>query len=207
MTLQHSQDAGYGLILASASVTRARLLHNAGVMVHIDPADLDEGALTQELRVSGKGPEDVACGLASAKAVTVSQRYPKARIVGADQIMVSSDRWIEKPATQEIARVMLLELRGRSHRLISAVAVATDEQVLWNHVSTATLRVRWFSEEFLDDYLHRVGSEVTEVVGACRLEGEGVQFFDHIDGDFFTILGLPLLPLLTYLRNEGVIMT
>lgn len=193
------------VVLASASSVRARLLASAGIAFTIDPAIIDEDRIKREARADGSNAEDAARRLAAAKALTVSARHPGAIVVGADQMLAADGRWFDKPRDRDDARENLLFLRCREQRLISAVAVGRDGTLPWQIIDVARLWMRAFSEGFVDDYLDRAGDEVRQSVGGCKLEGYGIQFFERIEGDFFTILGLPLLPLLTYLRAEGVL--
>ncbi|MCC7046665.1 MAG: Maf-like protein [Alphaproteobacteria bacterium] len=192
-------------MLASASTARAELLRRAGVAVAIEPARLDESEIKASMRAQGATAAAVADALAEAKAGRVAGRHAGALVIGADQMLTCDGRWYDKPADRAAARRQLLEMRGRPHELISALCVVRDGTCLWRHRETATMAMRAFSEAFLDDYLDKAGQEVLESVGAYRLEGPGIQLFQRIDGDFFAILGLPLLPLLAYLRAEGVV--
>lgn len=189
------------LILASASRSRSALLRAAGVAFDIAPADVDEAAVKRDMTTAG--PEAVASALARAKALAMAATSPQALVIGADQMLECEGRWFDKPADRDAARRQLLALRNRGHRLISAVAVASGHKVLWECRDDANLVMRDFSEAFLDTYLDAVGSAVQSSVGAYQLEGLGAQLFESVDGDFFTVLGLPLLPLLAFLRREG----
>lgn len=182
------------------------MLEAAGLAFAVVPADLDERAIRETLAAgdSSVEPADVAEVLARAKAETVSRARPGV-VIGADQVLALGDEVFEKPAGIEEARAHLLKLRGQTHQLHSAVVLAEAGEVAWAHVDTASLTMRTFSLTFLDDYLSRVGTAVCQSVGAYQLEGVGVQLFERIDGDYFTILGLPLLPLLAELRLREVI--
>jgi nucleoside triphosphate pyrophosphatase len=193
------------LVLASASETRRRLLTAAGVSAETLVAGVDEAAIKHSLEREGAAPAEVARTLAELKAVRVSSRRPGALVIGADQVLVLDDRCFDKPADLAAARAQLLALRGREHRLLSAVAVALDGQGIWRHQEEARLRMRPFSDGFLDDYLARAGDDVLGSVGAYRLEGLGAQLFAGIRGDYFAILGLPLLALLDFLRGHGAV--
>lgn len=188
------------IILASASSVRSRMLIDAGVEHTCDPADLDETMLKKQWSGSAQG---LAQHLAEEKARAVSLRHIDHLVIGADQVLVFGEDIFDKPGTLEKAREQLSALRGGEHHLISAVSLARNGVVVWSHADQATLRMRSFSDAFLHDYLHRVGDQVTSSVGAYHFEGLGAQLFETIDGDFFTILGLPLLALLTALRAEG----
>ncbi len=191
------------LILASASRSRSSILTAAGIAFDIVPADVDEAAVKSDM-VSAS-PEAVAAALARTKALSVAAGSPRALVIGADQMLECEGRWFDKPTDQPTARRQLLALRGRSHRLISAVAVAFGNRILWECRDNARLAMRDFSETFIDSYLDTAGSAVLHSVGAYQLEGIGAQLFESVDGDFFTILGLPLLPLLDFLRREGIL--
>lgn len=193
------------LVLASGSAARAQILRNAGVAFEPDPADVDETVIKDACRADGLSADEAALRLAEAKARAVAVRRSGAVVIGADQLLVSGTTWFDKPASPAAARASLLALRGGRHRLVSAVAVARDDAVLWRHVDLAELTMRPYSEAFLDWYMPRATASDLQVVGACRLEGLGIQAFERIDGDFFTILGLPLLPLLDFLRREGLL--
>jgi septum formation protein len=194
-----------GLVLASASRIRAVLLQNAGLTVTIDPAAVDEAAAKESLRAAGAGPAVAATSLAELKARRVSPRHPGRLVLGADQLLECDGAWFDKPVDLAAARCQLLALRGRRHRLYSAAVALQDGERLWHHVGEASLTMRSFGEPFLDDYIDRCGADLLGSVGAYRLEGLGVQLFAAIAGDHFTILGLPLLPLLDFLRGRQVL--
>lgn len=202
---QTAKDAAAILVLASASVTRADMLHRAGVDCAIDPAHVDEDEIKRAMRESRASAADLAEMLAELKARKVSARHPGALVIGSDQVLDCQGKWFDKPADRSAARAQLLELRGKMHELISCVCVLRDGQRLWHHIGRARLTVRPFSGAFLDDYLDQTGAAVLQSVGAYQLEGLGAQLFSRVDGDYFTILGLPLLPLLDFLRNHGVV--
>lgn len=192
----------YPLILASKSSARATLLSNAGLQFETGTADIDERAAEQPLVEAGASAQDIAQLLAEVKAMDVSQRNPGALVVGADQTLGLGDKRFNKPADDEAARRQLLELAGQQHQLHSAIAVVKDGETLWRHVSTATLTMRSISPQEVGRYMAKVGETVRSSVGCYQLEGLGVQLFEKIEGDYFTILGLPLLPLLAYLREH-----
>ena len=194
-----------GLVLASASAVRARLLAAAGVDFQIEPAELDETFLKQACRTEGRHAADCALALAEAKARQVAARCGRAVIIGADQLLVCSDAWFDKPADLGQARAQLQALRGRTHELVTAVCVVQEKSQLWHAVSSPRLTMRYFTDTFLDDYIPAEGADIIGSVGAYRLEGRGVQLFEHIEGDYFSILGLPLLELLGFLRTKGMI--
>ena len=193
------------LVLASASPFRKTLLHNAGIDCITQPADIDERAVEAPLRESHVGPEDTALVLAETKAVTVSEARPSDLVIGADQTLSLGDEILHKPADMEAARRHLLHLSGKTHQLHSAVVLARDGETLWRHVSTANLTMRSLDPGFVGRYLSRTGDIALSSVGAYQLEGLGVQLFEKIEGDYFTIIGLPMLPLLDQLRNLEVI--
>ena len=194
------------LILASASKSRARILEAAGLAFIVEPPGLDETAMRQA--VSGEGtldPRDVAEVLARAKAEAVSDLAPQAYVIGGDQILALGKTMLSKPDSMEAARRQLLDLSGKTHTLHIAVALATNGDTVWAETTVATLTMRKLSPQYIGRYLAAAGDEVLSSVGAYQLESLGVQLFDKIDGDYFSILGLPLIPLLDTLRREGVI--
>lgn len=191
------------LVLASQSSARAALLRDAGLKFTVDVAGIDEAAVRHDLR--NQKVEVVAGTLADGKAIEVSRRNDDALVIGADQILECDGVNFDKPRHTAQARDHLSALRGREHRLVSAVSVAQNGTILWRHVDIARLTMRDFSKNFLDDYLADQGDSILDGVGAYKLERLGVQLFSRIEGDYFTILGLPLLPLLAYLRSQGVV--
>ena len=193
------------LVLASASKIRARVLNGAGLAFEIDPAMIDEGLIKNSLCADNASPREIASVLAETKATVVSRRHPSAWVIGADQVLVLDDAILDKPADPREAASQLRRFRGRSHELISALCVAYGHGPVWRHTESVTLHVRDFSEQFLSAYLSNAGEGILASVGAYRLEGLGVQLFSQIDGDYFAVLGMPLLPLLTFLRDRGVI--
>jgi septum formation protein len=193
------------LVLASASAARARLLQGAGIEFVRDPASIDENAIKAAARERNSAVTATATALAEAKAMVVSKRHPGAFAVGADQILECDGEWFDKAADLDDAVKILEMLRNRTHRLVSAVVVVIDGVRVWQNVETARLTMRSFTDSFLRSYMEEMGLGALETVGAYRLEGVGVQLFSRIDGSFFTILGLPLLPLLEFLRHEDVI--
>ncbi len=193
------------IILASSSPFRKALLVNAGVDVEAIAAGVDERALEAPLQDSGVSPEDVALVLAEAKAADVSEKHPGALVLGCDQTLSLGDEVFHKPADMEGARHHLLALSGKTHQLNSAAVLARDGNVLWRHVGIANLTMRPLSPAFIGRHLARVGKKALGSVGAYQIEGEGVQLFEKIDGDYFTIVGLPLLAVLAELRQLGAI--
>ncbi|SOD98954.1 Maf family protein [Caenispirillum bisanense] len=193
------------LILASGSRTRQTLLSQAGVPFAVDVPRVDEDAVKAAMRAEGAPPGDVAEALAELKATRVSPKHVGALVVGCDQMLACEGTWYDKPTDRAAARDQLLALRGRTHELISCAVVVRDGERLWHHVDRARLTMRPFTEAFLDEYLDRAGDAVSQSVGAYQLEGLGAQLFARVQGDYFTILGMPLLPLLDFVRNHGVV--
>jgi septum formation protein len=194
------------LILASESKSRARILEAAGLAFIVEPPGLDEATMRQA--VSGEdllAAHDIAEVLARAKAEAVSDLARQAYVIGSDQVLALGDTILTKPDSMEAARRQLLDLSGKTHSLHTSVAVATNGEAIWAETTIATLTMRKLSPEFIGRYLAAAGEEVLSSVGAYQIEGLGVQLFEKIDGDYFSILGLPLLPLLDTLRREGVI--
>jgi septum formation protein len=191
------------LILASASYARARLLRCSGVDFAVEPAQIDETSLKRRFRAVDRSASDCALALAEAKARWVSARHPRALVIGADQILVCGSEWFDKPEDLGAARGQLRALRGRTHVLETAVCAVRADERQWRVADAPRLTMREFGDAFLDDYLAAEGEAVLGSVGAYRLEGRGVQLFERIEGDFFSILGLPLVPLLAFLREQG----
>ncbi|MCL4766135.1 MAG: septum formation protein Maf [Hyphomicrobiaceae bacterium] len=197
----------HSIILASSSPTRRRLLKAAGIDFTADAACVDEAVVRETLTADGETvePGDLAEILARAKAEDVSARHPEAVVIGADQVLSCSGELFGKPGSMGAARETLLALRGRTHQLHSAVAIAGKGEVRWAMVETAHLTMRAFSIAFLGSYLAQAGGDVLDSVGAYKLEGPGIQLFERIEGDYFSILGLPLLPLIGELRAREAI--
>jgi septum formation protein len=193
------------LILASASASRQAVLRAAGLTFAIQPAHIDEAEVKRAARGDGASAEQAALLLAELKARRVASDEPGALVIGADQILVCDDQWFDKPADGPAAAVQLRALRGRAHALATAVVCVRDGQRVWQHVAQPCLTMRSFSDPFLDDYLTAEGDAVTTTVGAYRLEGYGVHLFERIEGEHSTVLGLPLLELLGFLRHYGVL--
>jgi septum formation protein len=191
------------IVLASGSATRRVMLEQAGVDFVVDTAPVDEAGIKQAMAGETNDPATVALALAEVKALRVSPRHPGKLIIGADQMLDCDGRWYDKPEDPAAARAQLAALRGRRHRLNSAVVAVRDGQVVWRHVQAAHLTMRAFSDDFLDEYLAAVGPAVLASVGAYHLEGRGAQLFSAVDGDHFTILGLPLLQVMQVLRDNG----
>lgn len=193
------------LVLASASPFRRALLENAGLVFQARAAEVDERALEQPLEAAGASPVDVALTLAEAKAKDVARHFDGALVIGSDQTMSLGPRVYHKPKDLAEAADHLLSLSGKTHSLNSAVVLVRDGEVVWRHVSSARMSVRVLSRGFIERHLARVGDKALASVGAYQLEGEGIQLFEKIEGDYFTILGLPMLPLLSKLRDLGSI--
>jgi septum formation protein len=193
------------VVLASASAARSALLRAAGVPIVVDVAAIDEIEVKASLRTAQASAATIAETLAELKAQRVSRRHAGELVIGADQILEFDGAVLDKPADLSEARRQLLAIRGRRHELLSAVVLVRDGQRLWHYVGRAHLQMRDFSEPFLDDYLRSVGNAALSSVGGYQIEGLGAQLFASIDGDYFTVLGLPLLPLLDILREHGVL--
>jgi septum formation protein len=199
-------EIGLGqIVLASASTARASLLRAAGIDFTIEPAAIDEATIKREARRGGESAIGVAVILAAEKARAVSQRNPDSLVIGSDQLLASGTAWLDKPRDLGEAREQLLGLRGGTHVLATAVCVAQEGVPVWHATSTPELTMRHFSEEFLDEYLAAEGAALLGSVGAYRLEGRGVQLFSRIHGDYFAILGLPLIELLGFLRERRLL--
>jgi septum formation protein len=187
------------------------MLDAAGIACDVVPADIDEAALRRQHLLarpgSGDTAGDIARMLAKAKAEDVSRRHPQAVVIGADQVLALEGDLFSKPDSAASARRDLLRLRGRTHTLHSAVALARGGKTDWSHVATASLTMRAFSDQYLDRYLERCGPAVQTSVGAYQIEGPGIGLFERVEGDYFTIIGLPLLPLLAELRRRGIVLT
>jgi septum formation protein len=192
------------LILASASPSRRQLLANAGLAFTVEPSGVDEDEVKQSLIAERASPQDIATTLAELKAVRVSQRHRGAMVIGADSTLVCNGRLFDKPATLAAARQQLLALAAQVHELCSSVVVAKDGARLWHWSEQAHLTMRPLTESFIDTYLATAGQAVCASVGAYQLEGLGAHLFSKVEGDYFTILGLPLLPLLSFLAEHGI---
>ncbi len=190
------------LILASGSAARRDMLKRCGLQFEIAPSRLDEDRLIAELHQKGKSAEDMALSLAISKAQQISQQKPAALVVGSDQILWLSDKIIQKAAAKNEAIEKLKMLRGKTHELISAVAVCLNGAILWSHTAKARLVMHDFDDDFLQSYADAAGDALIESVGAYQIENHGAWLFSEIEGDVFTILGMPLLPLLSYLRDH-----
>ncbi len=193
------------LILASASASRQMLMRNAGLIFSSIPAEIDERAIDARLETEGAMPETIALELAKAKAIAVSRLRPDAFVIGSDQTMSLGTRIYHKAKDMAGAHSNLLSLSGKTHRLNCGIAIAKNGEILWATVSIAEMTMRDLSADYVSRYLEKAGSQVLSSVGAYQLEGEGIQLFHSIKGDYFTVLGLPLLPVLAQLREFGLI--
>jgi len=193
------------LVLASASASRKKLLTAAGVAFIADPADLDEVALTRAMIQRGADALQVASELAGQKALSVSRRHPGKLVLGGDSVIAFGESFLSKCANMTEAHAMLHKLSSKDHLLVSAAALARDDVLLWTHASPCRMFMRSLSRKFLDDYLAQEGPAILSSVGCYHFEGRGAQLFDKVDGDYFSVLGLPLLPVLAELRKEGVL--
>ena len=200
-----SLGAQLEIVLASQSAVRLRILAAAGLAVASVPSSVDEAPVKRACRERGMSAEECALALAAAKAVQVSQTRPAALVIGADQMLDCGGAWLDKPRDRAEARAQLALLRGRTHQLVAAEALAKDGTAVWRHVERARLTMRGFSDAFLDAYSAAMGDEILTTVGGYHLEGLGAQLFDKIEGDYFAILGLPLMPLLAALRERGAL--
>lgn len=192
------------VILASKSAARRAVLAGAGVPFEVQVAGVDEDAVKTAMLAQGSGPRDIADALAELKAIRVSQKTP-GFVIGSDQTLEFEGRLYDKAFDLTEARERLLAMRGKSHKLHSAVVVAKDGAPIWREIVSATLTMREFSDTFLDDYLAKEGEEALGSVGVYRLEGLGAQLFAKIEGDYFSILGLPIMGLMDLLRRHGVL--
>lgn len=191
------------ILLASSSSIRAALLRNAGLTITTHPARIDEETIRAALESEGATPRDIADTLAEMKAARVAARHPQDMVIGCDQVLEFQGRAFGKPDSADTLRAQLETLRGQTHRLLSALVVYHQGQPVWRHVGVARLTMRAVSDAYLFDYLDRHATDLMDSVGGYKLESEGVRLFSQIEGDYFTILGLPLLPLLSWLAQRG----
>ena len=193
------------LILASRSAARRAMLTDAGVTFGLEDAGVDEDAI--KVAMKDASADALAVELACAKALAVSRRDPDVWVLGADQTLAFDGGLVSKARSLDEAKARLKSMRGKAHQLHSGAAIATKGQIVWSGVDTAVMRVRDFSDAFLDAYLAAEGAELLACVGSYRLEGLGSQLFEAVEGDYFTVLGLPLWPVLAELRRAGVILS
>jgi len=191
------------LILASGSEIRRQLLENAGVPVRIIKPRIDEEMVKAAMLAENAPPRDVADTLAEMKALKVSEKHPDALVIGCDQVLDLGGNLLSKPETPAEARAQLVQMRGERHMLLSAAVICAAGKPIWRHIGQVRLRMRDFSDAFLDGYLERNWPEISHCVGGYQLEGEGVRLFSRIDGDYFTVLGLPMMEMLNYLTLRG----
>lgn len=202
---EFSPEMSRPLLLASTSTIRLQLLTNAGLKVTALPARVDEETLRTSLLAESASPHDIADALAESKARKLADKNPESLVLGCDQVLDFKGDLLSKPQDQSQARSQLMQLRSQTHSLLSAVVLYDRGQPIWRHVGRARLTMRGFSDAYLEDYLSRNWPAVGHSVGGYMLESEGIRLFDRIEGDYFTILGLPLLPLLSYLATRGFI--
>ncbi|MFQ5624543.1 MAG: Maf family protein [Paracoccaceae bacterium] len=195
------------LVLASASEIRSALLRNSGIAVETRPVRVDEAAIKATMLSGGAAPRDIAAELAENKAMRAATRDPERLVLGCDQVLVLEGRLFDKPGDLAEARAQLRKLRGKAHELFAAAVMVEDGRPVWRHVGRAGLTMRSFSDAFLENYLEEHGEEVLCCVGCYRLEGAGAQLFTRVEGDYFSVLGLPLLEVLGFLRSKGVCRT
>ena len=193
------------LILASASTIRRELLRRAGIEVEAMAARVDEEQIRAALQAEGAKPRDVADTLAEMKARKLAERHGDAVVIGCDQVLEFEGEVWGKADSPDAARAQLRRLRGKEHRLLSAVVLYEQAKPVWRHVGEVRLTMRPFTDDYLDDYLARNWDQIRHSVGGYQLEGEGVRLMTRVEGDYFTVLGLPLVPLLTYLGQRGFI--
>lgn len=193
------------LVLASGSQIRAQLLRNAGLEFRVDVARIDEAAIKDALLAEDAPPRDIADTLAEMKARKIADKHPGAMVIGCDQVLAFGKTILSKPTSPEDAAEQLRALRGHQHMLLSAVVIYEDGKPIWRHVGQVRLRMRDVSDEYLAGYISRNWDDIRHSVGAYQLEGEGVRLFHSISGDYFHVLGLPLLELLAFLTLRGVI--
>lgn len=198
-------NKNHEIILASASKVRARLLKNAGVIFSVQAAHVDEAAIKSADDAKGMETGELAACLAQAKALEISLEKPHCLVIGADQILQCGERLFDKPVDRHMAREHLRHLRGKTHALVNATCVLRNGDRVWHYTDQAHLTMRSFDDDFVERYLDKIGTNALGAVGAYHLEELGAQLFSRVEGDFFSILGLPLLPLLAFLREQGVV--
>ena len=199
------KNLGKTVVLASGSKTRAKLLSNAGIFFKVDPAKIDEENIIESMESKKETPSTIVQALADFKALNRSEAWPNAMVIGADQVLFYDGKIFTKPKTNSEARKTLKVLSGNTHELITAASAALNGIIVWRHISKAKMTMRILSNEFLNEYVESLSSELGDSVGAYKIEKEGAQLFKEIKGDFFCILGLPLLPLLNYFRDNKIL--
>ncbi len=198
-------ENGPPIVLASQSAARRKMLEDAGVHVETYPARVDEDEIKLALRAEGASVEDAAVKLAEAKARRIADKFPGAIVIGCDQMLDCNGVWFDKPVDRAHAAAHLRAFSGKTHRLVSAAVAYRNMVRVWHHVDSAKLTVRILTDESIETYLDAVGDAALGSVGAYQLEGLGAQLFTRVDGDYFTVLGMPLLPLLGFLRANGAL--
>lgn len=193
------------VILASTSAARNRLLKNAGVSFHTIASGIDEAAIKRERKLDDQGPREVAEALATAKALNVAREHPDTMVIGSDQLLVCNDEWFDRPIGIDAARKQLERLSGQVHQLVNATVIIKNSAAIWNHQNTINVKMHELNSDLIEKYLSKEGGAACESVGAYKLEGHGAQLLAQVDGDFFSILGLPLLPLLGFLREQDIL--
>lgn len=195
------------LILASGSEIRATLLRRAGVAFDVVPARIDEAAIKQSLLAERAPPRDIADALAGLKAERIAAKHPDATVIGCDQVLSHAGRLLDKPDSPDTARAQLAALAGEKHQLVSAAVIYEDGGPVWRHIGVVEMQMRPLSSDFIADYVTRNWDSIRQAVGAYKLEEEGARLFTRIHGDYFAVLGLPLLDLLSYLALRGILKT
>ena len=193
------------VVLASSSSARQNVLRNAGLAFEVLPADIDEDAVKKKMRAEGCSTKDTAQRLSDLKAQKVSEQTRQAFVIGADQMLDSDGCWFDKPKSVQDARDQLMKLRGGKHRLFSSVSVALNGEVLFRHSECSSMTMRYFSDRFIGSYVESERDDICQSVGGYKLEGLGIQLFTKVEGGYFDILGIPLLPLLAFLRTHGIV--
>ncbi|MFH1805716.1 MAG: nucleoside triphosphate pyrophosphatase [Pseudomonadota bacterium] len=193
------------LILASASASRQLMLKNAGVECEAIASMIDEDSFKQSLKSEGASADEAAEMLAEMKAMRMYRQHPEAIVIAADQMLECNGVWFDKPVDADHCRAQLQALRGKTHKLVSAAVVFKEGSRIWGKIDSADLTMRNFSDEWLDWYLQQAGPDILNCVGGYQLEGLGAQLFTAVRGDYFTVLGLPLLPLIGFLRDHGIL--
>jgi len=193
------------IVLASTSASRRRLLSQTGIYFDTAKPPVDEAPIKTRLKQGGASAADVAEALAEAKANSVADILPGHYVIGADQMLECEGAWFDKPESRDAALRQLLALRGKTHHLLTAAVIAHEGRIIWRHTEVAQMTMRDFSNEFLATYLDKAGDALTRSVGAYEVEGIGVQLFAKIEGDYYSILGLPVVPLLIALRETGAL--